>query len=148
MSQKQKLQENLKSAMKARDELRVSTIRLALSAVRNSEIDRRRELTDEEVTEVLARESKRRREAIEGAEKARRPDVADRERSELEILSEYLPRQLSEEEIEAIAREVIAETGAAGPKDRGRVMGALMQRLRGRADGKMVGQVVERILQS
>jgi hypothetical protein len=148
MSQKQRLQENLKAAMKARDELRVSTIRLALSAVRNAEIAKGRELTDDEMTEVLAREVKRRREAIEGAEKARRQDVADKETKELEILTDYLPEQLGEEEIVRIAREIIGEVGAAGPKDRGRVMSALMQRIRGRADGRVASQVVERILQS
>jgi len=134
--------------MKARDELRVSTIRLALSAVRNAEIAKGRELTDDEMTEVLAREVKRRREAIEGAEKARRQDVADKETKELEILTDYLPEQLGEEEIVRIAREIIGEVGAAGPKDRGRVMSALMQRIRGRADGRVASQVVERILQS
>ena len=134
--------------MKARDELRVSTIRLALSAVRNEEIAKGRELTDDEMTEVLAREVKRRREAIEGAEKARRQDVADKETKELEILTDYLPEQLGEEEIVRIAREIIGEVGAAGPKDRGRVMSALMQRIRGRADGRVASQVVERILQS
>lgn len=133
--------------MKARDELRVSTIRLALSAVRNTEIDRGRELNDDEVTEVLARESKMRREAIEGAEKAGRLDIAEKEMRELEILSDYLPKQLSEAEIETVAREVVKEVGAQGPKDRGRVMSSLMQRVRGRADGKLVNQAVERILQ-
>jgi len=147
MSQKQQLQEDLKTSLKARDALRVSTIRLALSATKNIEIERGRELTDEELTEVLAREAKRRREAIEGAEKAGRSDIADKENKELEILAEYLPKQLTEKEIEQIAKDVIAEVGAASPQDRGRVMGALMQRIKGRADGKIAGQVVERILQ-
>jgi len=147
MPRKEQLQNDLKAAMKARDEVRVSTIRLALSAVRNAEIDRGRELNDDEMTEVLAREVKMRREAIEGADKAGRPDVADRESKELEVLTGYLPKQLGEDEIEQIAREVAAEVGAAGPQDRGRVMGTLMQRVRGRADGRVVSQVVERILQ-
>jgi uncharacterized protein YqeY len=148
MSQKTKLQDNMKSAMKARDELSVSTIRLALSAVRNAEIDKRRELTDDEINDVLAKEVKQRRESIEGAEKAGRPDIAEKESKELEILAGYLPEQLGEEDIEKIAKEVIAEVGAAGPKDRGRVMSALMPKIRGRADGKVVSQVVERNLQS
>lgn len=148
MSLKEKLQEDLKTALKARDELRLSTIRLALSAVRNAEIDKGQELNDEQVTEVISREAKRRREAIEGAKSAGREDFAEKESKELEVLSEYLPKQLGEEEIEQIAREVIAETGAVSLKDRGRVMSALMQRVRGRADGKMVSQVVERILQN
>lgn len=148
MSLKEKLQEKLKSAMKARDELSVSTIRLALAAARNAEIDRGRELSDEEMTEVIAREVKMRREAIEGAEKAGRPEVAERERKELEVLTQYLPEQLGEEEVTKIAKDVIDEVGATGPKDRGRVMSALMPRVKGRADGRLVSQVVERILQS
>lgn len=147
MSQKDKLQENMKTAMKARDELRVSTIRLAISAVKNAEIDRGRELTDEEVTEVLAKEAKSRREAIEGAKQAGRADIAEKEGKELEVLTEFLPKQLGEDEIEQIVKEVVAEVGAVDMKDRGRVMSALMQRVRGRADGKLVSQVVERALQ-
>lgn len=133
--------------MKARDEVTLSTIRLAISAVKNAEIDKGRELTDEETVEVIAREAKRRREAIEGAEKAGRSDIADKERKELEILTRYLPKQLSEDEIERIAKEVAAEIGAVDQKGRGRVMSMLMQKVRGRADGKVVGQVVDRILQ-
>lgn len=148
MSQKEKLQNDLITAMKTRDELRTSTIRLAISAVKNIEIEKGRELTDEETTEVIAREVKRRREAIEGAEKAGRSDIAAKEAKEIEVLAVYLPEQLGENEIEQIVREVVLEVGAAGPKDRGRVMGALMPRVRGRADGKAVNQVVERILQS
>ena len=148
MSHKEKLQEDLKTALKARDEIRTSTIRLAICAVKNSEIDRGRELTDEETMEVIAREAKRRREAIEGAEKAGRTDIADKERLELKILTQYLPKQLGEEEIERIARELVTEIGAVDQKDRGRVMSTLMQRVRGLADGKAVSQVVDRILQS
>jgi len=133
--------------MKARDELRVSTIRLALSAVRNVEIDKGRELTDEEISEVLAKEAKQRREAIEGAQKAGRTDFADRERGELAVISEYLPEQLGEDDIERIVKEVIESVGAAGPSDRGRVMSTLMPKIRGRADGRMASQVVERMLQ-
>jgi uncharacterized protein YqeY len=146
MSQKDKLQQDMKTAMKARDELRTSTIRLAISAVRNTEIDKGHELNDQEVIEVLAKEAKMRREAVEGAEKAGRPDVAERENKELEILSEYLPKQLSEAEITEIVEQVVAETGATGMSDRGKVMSALMPRIKGRADGKLASQVVEQIL--
>ncbi|MEN6520324.1 MAG: GatB/YqeY domain-containing protein [Armatimonadota bacterium] len=148
MSHKEKLQNDLKTAMKARDELRTSTIRLALSAVRNLEIDKGRELTDEETLEVLAKEAKSRRESIEGAEKAGRPDIATKEAQELEILTVYMPKQLGEAEIEQLAKDAAAEVGAIDLKDRGRVMSALMPRVKGRADGKLVSRVVERILQS
>lgn len=138
----------MKTAMKARDELSLSTIRLALSAVLNTEKDKGRELTDDEVSEVIAREVKRRREAVEGAEKAGRLDIAEKESKELELLSGYLPEQLGEEDIERIAKEVIAEFGATGPGDRGRVMGEVMKRIKGKGDGKVASQAVSRILQS
>lgn len=147
MSIKETLQENLKTAMKARDELRVSTIRLALAAVKNIEINKGRDLTDDDVLEILAKEVKQRRESIEGAEKAGRADIAAKEKAELDVLAGYLPKQLDEEEVVQIARDIIAEIGAVGPKDRGRVMSAMMQKVRGKADGKLVNRVVESVLQ-
>lgn len=138
----------MKSAMKAREELTLSTIRLALSAVLNTEKEKGRELTDDEITEVIAKEVKRRKEAIEGAEKAERPDIAEKESKELEVLAKFMPEQLGEEDIDRIAREVVAEVGATGPSDRGRVMSELMKRIKGRGDGKIATQVVSRILQS
>ena len=147
MSLAEQLLKDVNTAMKARDELKVSTLRLACSAVRNTEIDKGRTLTDEEIVETLMRESKKRREAVEEYRKAGRQELADKEQAEFAILSVYLPEQLDETEIERIAREVAAELGAVGMKDKGRVMGAVMPRLRGRADGKLVNQVVDRILQ-
>ena len=146
MSLEQKLQEDMKLAMKSRDVSRLSTIRLLRSSVSYARIDKGEELTDDEVLEVLSREAKRCREAIEAAEAGGRSDVADKERAELEIINGYLPAQLDEAEIESIAREIVAQVGASQPKDMGKVMGPLMQRIRGRADGKLAGQVVERLL--
>jgi uncharacterized protein YqeY len=146
MSLKDKLQQDMKTAMKARDELKTSTIRLAISAVRNTEIDKGHELSDDEVLEVLAKEAKMRREAVEGAEKAGRLEVAERENKELDILTEYLPKQLSADEITEIVEQVVAETGATSMSDRGKVMSALMPRIKGRADGKLASQIVEQIL--
>ncbi len=146
MSLTEKLQEDMKLAMKSRDASRLSTIRLLRSSVSYAQINKGAELTDDEVLEVLSREAKRRKEAIEAAEAGGRSDVADSERVELDIICEYLPNPLEEAEIEAIAREVIAEVGASDLKDRGKVMGPLMQRIRSRADGKLAGQVVEKIL--
>jgi uncharacterized protein len=148
MSLADRLLEDTKMAMKARDELKVSTLRLARSAIKNSEIEKGRALTDEEILETLSRESKRRREAVESYEKAGRLELAEKERTELAILSEYLPQQLDETEIEKITREVAAEVGAVSPNDKGRLMGAIMPRLRGKADGKLVNLVVDRILQA
>lgn len=147
MALAEKLLDDMKNAMKARDELKVSTLRLARSAIRNSEIDKGHSLSDEEVLDILSRESKRRSEAIESYEKGGRQELADKERKELDILKEYLPEQLEESDIENIAREIATELGASGMKDKGRMMSAVMPRVRGRADGKLVTQVVDRILQ-
>lgn len=146
MSLVEQLHEDMKLAMKSRDELRLSTIRLLRSSVSYARINKGQELTDDEVLEVLTREAKRRREAIEAADSGGRSDVADREKAELEIINGYLPKQLEESEIEQIAREIASEVGASDLKDRGKVMGPLMQRIKGKADGRLAGQIVERIL--
>lgn len=141
-----KLQNDMKLALKTKDELRLSTIRLLLSSVGYARIEKRGELTDDEVLDVLAKAAKQRRESIEAAQSGNRTDVAEREQRELEIVSEYLPKQLDESEIETIARQIAGEVGAVDLKDRGKVMGPLMQRIRGKADGKLASQVVERVL--
>ena len=146
MSLVAKLRDDMKLALKSKDELRLSTIRLILSSVSYARIDKGDELTDDEVLDVLAKAAKQRRETIEAAESGGRTDVAEREQRELEIVSEYLPKQLDESEIEEIARQIAGEVGAVDLKDRGKVMGPLMQRIRGRADGKLASQVVERVL--
>ena len=146
MSLVEQLREEMKLAMKSKDALRLSTIRMLLSSVSYARIEKRDELTDDEVLDVFSREGKRRKEAMEAAEAGGRSDIADKERAELDIISVYLPKQLDEAEIEVIAREVVAEVGVTDLKDRGKVMGPLMARVRGRADGKLAGQVVERIL--
>jgi uncharacterized protein YqeY len=146
MSLVEKLRDDMKLALKNRDELRLSTIRLLLSSVSYAKIEKGSELTDDEVCQVLAREAKRRRESIEAAELGGRSDIAQKEKAELSIIEEYLPRQLDESEIETIAKRIAAEVGANGLKDRGKVMGRLMQEIKGRADGRVASEVVERIL--
>ena len=146
MSMRERLSEDLKSAMKTGDTLRVSVIRLAMSEMRNTEISKGRARTEEESLEVFTREGKKRREAIEQYEKAGRADLSEKESAELRILEEYLPEQLEEAEITGIVQEVISELQAASKADKGRVMSALMPRFRGRADGKLVSQVVDRML--
>ena len=146
MSLTEKLLEDQKLAMKSKDELALSTIRLLRSSVSYARIEKGGDLTDDEVLQVLTREAKRRREAIEAAVSGGISDVAEKERAELEIITAYLPEQLDETEIEAIAREVATQVGASDPSNRGKVMGLLMKRIRGRADGKLAGLVVERIL--
>lgn len=146
MSLIDRLQQDMKLALKARDESKLSTVRLLLSSVSYARIGKGDQLTDDEVLDVLSREAKKRRESIEAAERGGREDVAAKERAELQYINDYLPKQLDEAEIEAIVRQVAAEVGATDPKDRGKVMGPLMQQLRGRADGKVASQVVERVL--
>ncbi|MDH7481361.1 MAG: GatB/YqeY domain-containing protein [Armatimonadota bacterium] len=147
MSLREKLEEDYKAAMKAKDTLRVSVIRMARSEIRNAEIAKRRSLTEEEIAEVITREIKRRQESIEQFKQGGRTDLVEKETAEMRILSEYLPEQLSEDEIAGIAQEVIAELKAASKADKGRVMSALMPRVRGRADGRLVSEIVDRLLE-
>jgi uncharacterized protein len=148
MSLLAKLQEEMKLALKNRDALRLSTIRLLLSSVGYARIEKGDELTDDEVLDVLGKAAKQRRETIEVARNNDRSDVADREQAELDIISEYLPKQLDEAEIEVIARQIAAEVGVSDIKDRGKLMGPLMKRVHGKADGRVVNQVVERVLRA
>ena len=142
----ERLQAAMRDAMRARDERRTQTLRMAMAAAHNQEIERGRPLTDDEVVDVLARQVKQRRESIEMYRAGGREDRAAAEEAEAVILAEFMPRQLAPEEIEELARAAIAETGASTPADLGRVMGALSPRTRGRADGRAVSETVRRLL--
>lgn len=142
-----RLMEDYKAAMRAGDEIRKDTLRLMRSAIQSAAIDKREPLTDEEIWAVLTKQAKQRQESIEMFQQGGRSDLVEREEAELAIIREYLPRQLSRPEIEALARQVIEEVGAAGPRDMGKVMGALMAQVRGRADGRLVNEVVRSLLQ-
>jgi uncharacterized protein len=133
----------MRAAMKARDSARVSALRMLMSAVKNTEVERGHELTDEEVIEVAAREARRRRESIEAFRSGGRDDLVQKESAELSILESYLPAQLSAEELERIVDEAIAETGAASPKEMGAVMKVVMPKIKGRADGSVVSAAVK-----
>jgi uncharacterized protein YqeY len=146
MNLKDKLTEDLKQTMRHRDEQRKSTLRLVMAAIKNAEIEKRRELTEEELLAVIAKEAKQRRESIAEFERGGRQDLVDREEAELQILLAYLPEQLSREEIAAQARQIIAEVGAASPAQMGQVMRQLMPLMQGKADGKLVSQVVKELL--
>lgn len=148
LSLKDRLVEDMKAAMKAKEEgkVRLSVIRMARAAVKNSEIDKKTELDDAQVIEVLARELKMRRDAIEEFSKVNQPGKVQELNEEVAILMEYLPQQLTEAEIRELAKEIIAETGAQGPKDLGKVMGKISPQTRGRADGKLVNQIVRELL--
>jgi uncharacterized protein YqeY len=141
-----RLQEDLHRALRAGDSLRVSTLRLARAAIHNAEIERGRPLTDAEVEGVLAWEMKRRREAIDAYTRAAREDLARKEGLELAVLAEYLPPPLSEADLRTLVREAVASVGARGPQDLGRVMGVVMPRVKGRADGGLVNRLVREAL--
>ena len=147
MNLREKLQEDLKNAMKAKDAVRLSVIRMAKAAVMNAQIARGHELSDDEVIEVFAKEAKQRNDAIPEYEKAGRADIVDGLKAELQILHEYLPAQLSETEVRQIVEQTIAEVGATSKKEMGKVMAALMPKLKGRADGRLINQIVGSILQ-
>jgi uncharacterized protein YqeY len=142
MPLKETLQEDMKTAMRAGDKRRLAVIRLINAAVKQREVDERIELDDTQVTAVLDKMAKQRRESIEQYEKAGRTDLAEQESFELEVVKNYLPEPLSDSEIDGMIAEAIAATGAAGMKDMGKVMGQLKARLAGRAD---MGAVSARI---
>lgn len=142
-----KLLEDQKKAMKAKEKLRLSVIRSLRSELKNTEIANKGELTREDALSVLQREIKRRKEALADYEKANRPSLLQDLEEEIEILSSYLPPQLSEEEIKEMAREAIEQEGASSKKDMGKVMGALMPRVKGKADGALVKKCVEELLE-
>jgi uncharacterized protein YqeY len=142
----ERLTEDQKTAMRARDQQRLEAIRMVRSALLNAEKAKGEDLSDTESAEVLGREVRQRREAIEEAQKANRSDISEREEAGLAIVMAYLPDQLSRDQILELAKKAISELGAKGPGDRGRVMGKLMPAVRGKADGKEVSSVVEELL--
>ena len=142
MSLKARITEDMKTAMKAKDTARLSAIRLLLAAIKQREVDERKELADAEVLSVIEKMLKQRRDSITQYEAASRNDLAETEKFEVGVLSAYMPQQLGDDEIAAEVRAVIAEVGAKGPADMGKVMGAVKGRLAGRADmGKVSAQV-------
>ncbi len=147
---KQRLHDDMTAALKARDDIRKSTLRMALTAVTKAEVAGKeaRELSDAEVLEVLTAEAKKRRESVTAYRDAGRAELADKEQAEADILAEYLPEQLTAEEIAALVTETIAATGAAelGPRGIGKVMGALQPKVKGKADGGAVSAEVKRQL--
>jgi len=149
MSLKERLTEEMKTAMKARDELRLATVRQVRAVLKNREIELKRELDDQGVCEILATLVKQRRESIRMFQEAGRSDLVAKEEQELVILQEFLPEQLTAAEVVVLVRQAIAESGAQGAKDMGKVMKLVMPQVTGRADGKLVGDVVkEQLAQS
>jgi len=145
---KDRLVEDMKLAMKAKEEgkVRLSVIRMARAAIKNAEIDKKIEFNDEQVIEVLAREMKLRRDALEVFGQADRPDKVKALKEEMDVLKDYLPQQLSEGDIRQLVQETVTAVGAQSLKDLGKVMGAVTPKTKGRADGKLVNQIVREIL--
>jgi uncharacterized protein len=143
MTLKDQLMNDLKDAMRSGDALRRETIRMARSAVKNAEINRMGELDDAGVQDVLRKEIKQRRESAEEYTKGKRPELAEKELAEVALLEAYLPQQMSPEEIETEVRGIIAEVDS---KEMSKVMPAVMKSLKGRADGRLVNQIVTRVL--
>lgn len=146
---KQKLTDDLKQAMRSGDKVRRSVIRLVIAAIRNAEIARQTALDDDtDILGIIAKEVRQRRESIEAFKQGDRQDLVAQEEAELTILNEYLPRQMSREEIIVAARQVIEGVGAQGPGDKGKVMPQLIAQLKGRADGREINVVVTELLAS
>lgn len=160
MNLKEKIQGDFKEAFKAREEIKVSVLKMLNAAIANAEIEKRTKLSkvgesdietksrlnDDEIIQVLSREAKKRKEAVEAYEKSGRTESAEKEKEELKILSSYLPEQLSEDEIRAMAKKAIEQAGALGAKDFGKVMGVLSKETKGRADGAVISRIVKELL--
>ncbi|MFD0958633.1 GatB/YqeY domain-containing protein [Paenibacillus chungangensis] len=147
MNLSERLNDDMKQAMKSKDKFRLTTIRMVRASVKNLEIELKRPVDDSEVLEILSREIKQRKDSLQEFKKAGRDDlIADLE-TEIEIISGYLPEQLTEEDIQEIVRQTIHELGASSKADMGKVMSALMPKVKGRADGKLVNQAVQQFLQ-
>ena len=148
MTMQTRLNDDMKQAMRDRDVLRRDVIRYLRSEVKNQEIRDQKELDDAGVIQVLSRQAQQRRDSIEAYRDADRQDLVDKEESELSVIMAYLPQQMTQEEITALVQKVVAEVGASGPEDMGKVMGAIMPQVRGKAEGREVNAIVQQTLRS
>ena len=147
MSIKSQLNESMKDAMRSGDEVRKRTVRMALAAVKQAEVDKRVELDDMAVLNLLQKEVKNRREALEEARKANRPDLVEANEAEIQVLEAFLPKSMPEDELRALVQAAIIETGAASPADMGKVMKTVMAKVAGRAPNDRVSATVRELLQ-
>ena len=145
---KQKLSDDLKQAMKSRDEVKCSTLRLLISAINNAEIARHAALDDVDILGIIAKEIRQRQESIDAFKQGNRQDLVAREESEMAMLQAYLPQQMTREEVIVAARQIIDEVGAQGISDKGKVMPKLIAQLKGKADGREINTVVTELLSS
>jgi len=142
----ERIDQEMKAAMKEKDKNKLSTIRLLKSSIKKVEIEKRRPLSDDEVMDVIMREIKQRRDSVAEYEKAGRDDLVEKENNELAVLETYLPEPLSEEELRSIVKQTIEEVGASSKADMGKVMGAVLPKVKGRAEGRTVSQIVQQEL--
>ena len=147
MDTKAKLNESMKDAMKSGDEVRKRTVRMVLAAVKQAEVDKRADMEDAAIVALIQKEIKNRREAIEEAKKANRSDLVEANEAEIKVLEVFLPKAMPAEELRALAQAAIAETGATGPGDMGKVMKTVMPKVAGRAPNDMVSAAVKELLQ-
>ena len=147
MTIKTQLNESMKDAMKTGDEVRKRTVRMVLAAVKQAEVDKRTELDDPAVMNIIQKEIKNRRESLEEAKKANRPDLIESNQAEIDVLQVFLPKAMPAEELRTLVQAAIAETGASGPADMGKVMKTVMPRVAGRAPNDMVSTTVRELLQ-
>ncbi len=148
MTLAQKIRGDLNEAIRQKDKVRCSVLRLALASMKNAEIAQQKTLDEDGILGVIEKEAKQRRESIEAFERGNRQDLVAQEKAELDILLEYLPEQMSHDEIVDAARKVVSEIGATGPKDKGKVMSQLMPQLKGKAQGQEVNAAVSELLSS
>jgi hypothetical protein len=146
MSLKEKLLSNMKEAMKSKDSVKLGTVRGVISAVKNQEIDLKKELSEEEILTIVSREVKKRKEAAVLYEKGNRPELKDKEIQEMKILQTYLPEQVSEKDLRRRIQEVITETGAEGMKDFGKIMKTLVPEFKGKADNSLIKELANEYL--
>lgn len=146
MSLKDRLLEDMKMAMKDKNSIKKNTVQMVRSAVLQVEKDNKVTLDDDGIIEVIAKEVKKRRDSLPDFEKSGREDLVDALKAEINVLLEYLPQQLTEEELEIIVKNAIADTGATSAKDIGKIMQAVMPQVKGRADGKLINQIVKKLL--
>jgi uncharacterized protein YqeY len=147
MSQlKERLQADLKTAMKEKDTFKRDVIRFVMSAIKQIEVDERKELTDADIEAILVKQIKQRNDSIEQFRSGGREDLVAQNEKELAILRSYLPEPMSEEEVREVLEEIVAETGASGMKDMGRVMGAAKAKIGSRAEGRVINQIAKELL--
>ena len=146
MSLKEKLQEDLKSSMKNKDTVKKSVVTLIRAAIKQHEVDNRVELADDAIIDIISKQLKQRKDSLAEFEKANRDDLVEETKSEIQVLEGYLPQQLSEEELEKIVIETIAEVGATSMKDMGKIMATIKPKTAGRADGRKINELVKKNL--